>query len=383
MPEPAALAHDLPRSGIRAIMELAQTVGGDVIHLEVGDPDFTTPDHVVRAAAEAAAAGLTHYAPNAGLASLRERIAEKLERANRLNVTPEQVVVTPGSGEALFSTTLALVDPGDEVLLPDPVWPNFVQMVVAAKAQAVPYPLDRHTDFQPDVDALEQLVSPRTKLLVVNSPGNPTGAVFARGTMRRLADFAERHDLYIVGDECYERIIFEGEHVSMAEEAGFERTVVIQSFSKTYAMTGWRVGYAVASPEVAGILAGLQEPIVSCASTVSQKAAEAALTGPQAPVDAMCAAYRRRRDLAVDIVGRAGLLPAVPHGAFYMLVDVSAAGSDTYAFARDLVLRDHVAVAPGETFGRGGAGLVRVSLAADERQLTEGLSRLVAAVQRC
>jgi aspartate/methionine/tyrosine aminotransferase len=348
----------------------------------VGDPDFATPEHIVRAAGEAAAAGLTHYAPNAGLASLRERIAEKLERANRLNVTPEQVVVTPGSGEAVFSTMLALVDPGDEVLLPDPAWPNFTQMVVAARAQVVPYPLDRHAGFQPDVDALEQLVSPRTKVLVVNSPGNPTGAVFPRATLRRLAELAERHDLYVIGDECYERIIFEGEHVSMAEEAGLERTIVIQSFSKTYAMTGWRVGYAVASPELAGVLARLQEPIVSCASTVSQKAAEAALTGSQAPVEAMCAAYRRRRDLAVDIVGRAGLLPAVPHGAFYMLVDVSAAGSDTSTFARELVLRDRVAVAPGETFGPGGAGLVRISLAADDGQLAEGLSRLVAAVQR-
>jgi aspartate aminotransferase/aminotransferase len=381
MPEPAKLAQHLPRSGIRAVMELAQTVG-DVIHLEVGDPDFPTPDHIVRAAGEAAAAGLTHYAPNAGLPSLRERIAEKLERSNRLNVTPEQVVVTPGSGEAVFSTMLALVDPGDEVLLPDPAWPNFTQIVLAAKAHVVPYPLDRHADFQPDVDALERLVSPRTKLLVVNSPGNPTGAVLPRSTIRRLAEFAERHDLYVISDECYERIIFEGEHVSMAEAAGFERTVVIQSFSKTYAMTGWRVGYAVASPELAGILARLQEPIVSCASTVSQKAAEAALTGPQAPAEAMCAAYRRRRDQAVDIIGRAGLLPAVPRGAFYMLVDVSAVGTDTYTFARDLVLRDHVAVAPGETFGAGGAGLVRVSFAADDRHLEEGLSRLVAAVQR-
>ncbi len=252
MPQPAELAHHLPRSGIRAIMELAQSVGGEVIHLEVGDPDFATPNHIVRAAGDAAAAGLTHYAPNAGLASLRGRIAEKLERANRLYVTPKQVVVTPGSGEAVFSTMLVLVDPGDEVLLPDPAWPNFTQMVVAAKGQVVPYPLDRRADFQPDVDALEQLVSPRTKVLVVNSPGNPTGAMFPRATMRRLAEFAERHDLYVIGDECYERIIFEGEHLSMAEEAGFERTVVIQSFSKTYAMTGWRVGYAVASGRAGG-----------------------------------------------------------------------------------------------------------------------------------
>jgi aspartate aminotransferase/aminotransferase len=362
-------------------MELAQTVG-DVIHLEVGDPDFPTPEHIVRAAGEAAAAGLTHYAPNAGLPSLRQRIAEKLERSNRLNVGPEQVVVTPGSGEAVFSTMLALVDPGDEVLVPDPAWPNFAQMVVAAKAQVVPYPLDRQAEFQPDIDALERLVSPRTKVLLVNSPGNPTGCVLPRTTIRRLAELARRHDLFVISDECYERIIFEGEHVSMAEEAGFERTVVIQSFSKTYAMTGWRVGYAVASPELAGVLARLQEPIVSCASTVSQKAAEAALSGPDGPIDTMCAAYRRRRDLAVDIVGKAGLLPAVPHGAFYMLVDVSAANTDTYTFARELVLRDRVAVAPGETFGAGGVGLVRISLAADDRQVEEGLTRLVAALQR-
>jgi aspartate/methionine/tyrosine aminotransferase len=381
MPELTMLARRLPRSGIRAIMDLAATVG-DVIHLEVGDPDFATPEHIVRAASEAAAAGLTHYSPNAGLACLRERIAEKLERSNRLHVGPEQIVVTPGSGEALFSTVLALVEPGDEVLLPDPAWPNFTQMVLAAHARPVSYPLDRRTGFLPDLDALESLATPRTRVLLVNSPGNPTGAVLPRATVRRLADFAERHDLFVVSDECYERIVFEGEHVSVAEYAGFERTVVVQSFSKTYAMTGWRVGYAAASPELAEVLAKLQEPIVSCASTVSQKAAEAALTGPQQPVEAMCAAYRRRRDRAVDIVGAAGLLPAVPHGAFYMLVDVSAAGVDTYAFARQLVVRDRVAVSPGEAFGPGGAGLVRISLASDDHLLEEGLRRLVAAVRR-
>src|SRR5215208_6916852 len=212
----ASLPRTLRRSGIRSIMDLASRYP-DVIHLEIGDPNFNTPDHIIRAAAAAAGDGFTHYTSNAGLPSLRERIAEKLERDNGLSVVPVQIVVTPGSAEALFSTGLALVEPGDEVLVPDPAWPNFELMIRTIGARPVRYPLDRRRDFQPDVDALEGLIGERTKLLLVNTPGNPTGAVLPRETVRRLAEIAVAHDLFVLSDECYEQIVFEGEHVSVAE----------------------------------------------------------------------------------------------------------------------------------------------------------------------
>ena len=381
MPQLATLPRTLPRSGIRSIMDLASRYS-DVIHLEIGDPNFNTPEHIIRAAASAAGDGFTHYTSNAGLPSLREHIAEKLERTNGLSVAPDQIVVTPGSAEALFSTMLALVEPGDEVLLPDPSWPNFDLIARTIGATAVHYPLDRGRDFQPDPETLAGLITPRTKVLLVNTPGNPTGGVFVRETVRRLAEIAQAHDLFVVSDECYEQIVFDGEHVSMAEYTGLDRTVVVHSFSKTYAMTGWRIGYLTTSEEIATAIANLQEPVVACASTVSQKGAEAALVGPQDCVAEMRAAYRRRRDRAVEIVGDAGLLPAVPRGAFYVLVDISPVTDDTFAFAEELVVRDRVAVAPGETFGPGGQGLVRISLASDDRLLEEGLTRLVAAIRR-
>ena len=238
-------------------MELALQLP-NVVRLEIGDPDFPTPAHVVEAAAEAARAGFTHYSPGVGLASLRESIAEKVRARNGIPCTAANVVVTSGACGGLFSTLLAVLDPGDEVLVPDPGWTTFVPMALAAGVTPVPYPLPHGTAFEFDPGAVAGRIGPQTRAIVVNSPSNPTGAVASRRALEDLVDLAGRHDLWLISDECYEELVFEGEHVSPASLGDPDRVVSVFSFSKTYAMTGWRIGYVVARPEVArGIVKGL------------------------------------------------------------------------------------------------------------------------------
>jgi aspartate/methionine/tyrosine aminotransferase len=371
----SARVDALPRSGIRGVMELALQLP-DVVRLEIGDPDFPTPEHIVEAAAQAARDGFTHYSPGVGLPGLRELIAEKVRAQNQFACTPEQVVVTTGACGGLFSTCLALLDPGDEVLVPDPGWTTLVPMAMAAGAVPVAYPLDRARSFALDVDAVASRISARTRAIVVNSPGNPTGAVTDRATFAGLLALVERHDLWLVSDECYEDIVFEDEHVSPASLDGSGRVVSVFSFSKSYAMTGWRVGSVVARPDVARGLVKAQEPVVSSASTISQKAAEAALLGPRDPVVAMRDEYRRRRDLALARLDAAGVRYARAGGAFYVMVDVSTAGEASEPFALRLLRDRRVAVVPGSAFGANGEGMVRVSLAAAPETIELGLERL-------
>jgi aspartate/methionine/tyrosine aminotransferase len=378
-PIPRRIA-EMRRSGIREVMDLAAG-RPDVIHLEVGEPDFATPPHIVEAAARAAADGYTKYTPNRGLASLRDTICAKLERSNGIRARPDQIVVTAGGVNAIMDTLIALVDPGDGVLLPDPGWPNYEMMAGIVRAEVLRYPLDPARGYEPDLDRLERLAAhPRAKVLVVNSPANPTGSVWRPETIAQVIDLAARHDLWVISDEVYEEIVFEGRHVSPAtlDEGG--RVVSVFSVSKTYAMTGWRIGYLVAPAPLATLVAKVQEPVISCPTAVAQKAAEAAIGGPQACVALMRDVYRERRDLAVDALRRDGLLASEPHGAFYVLADVARATRDTYALARRLVTEHGVAVAPGETFGPAGSGLVRLSLATDRDILTEGIRRLTEAV---
>ena len=247
---------------------------------------------------------------------------------------------------------------------------------------AVSYPLRPEDGFTPDFAALERLVTPRTKVMVINSPGNPTGAVFSREVMLQLLDFVRRHDLYLISDEVYEQIIFEGEHISPARFDTEGRVITVSGFSKTYAMTGWRLGYAVAAQPLAAQIAKLQEPFVSCASAVSQKAGEAALSGPQDCVQEMVDEYRRHRDTAAGILTAAGVPFFKPQGAFYTMVDISARGLDSYDFAKRLLQEVHVAVAPGATFGPSAANYVRISLASPAAAVEEGVGRLAEFVNR-
>jgi aspartate/methionine/tyrosine aminotransferase len=358
-------------------MELALELP-DVVRLEIGDPDFDTPGHIVEAAARAARDGFTHYSPGAGLPSLRGLIADKAGARNGIACAAENVVVTTGACGGLYSTLLALLDPGDELLVPDPGWATVTPMALAAGAVPIPYALDRARGFALDPAAVAARIGPRTRAVLVNSPGNPTGAVFAREALEELLELAGRHDVWLISDECYEDLVFRGEHVSPAALAGLERVVGVYSFSKSYAMTGWRIGYVVARADVARAIVKAQEPVVSSASTVSQKAAEAALTGPRGPVEHMLGEYRTRRDRAVELLDAAGVPYARPDGAFYVMVDVSAAGEPSQEFAFRLLRQRQVSVVPGSAFGANGESMVRVSLAAALADVELGLERLAA-----
>ena len=310
---------------IREVMELAWAQP-DAIHLEVGEPNFPTPGHVVEAAARAAREGHTRYTPNAGIPALREALADKVGRVNGYAAGAGQVVVSAGGVEAIHATLTTLADPGDEVLLPDPTWPDFVQMTALLGTPARFYHQTADTGYLPDVAELEELVGERTRVLVLNSPSNPLGAVIPARRLVELVEFAERHDLWVISDECYDEISFDGDFVSTMAAAPSPRVVSIYSFSKVYAMTGWRIGYAVAPPEVAAALTRLQEPIISCVNAPTQMAALAAVTGPQDVVASMREAYRERRDRALEVLRGGGLPVVTPQGAFYLWVDIGRAG---------------------------------------------------------
>jgi aspartate aminotransferase len=365
----------MARSGIREIMDAAWGRPG-VIRLEVGEPDFPTPPHIIEAAHVAMLEGHTGYQPSAGIAPLREALAVKVRERNGYTVTPQQTVVTQGGVEALYASLLTLTQPGDEVLLPDPAWPNFLLMAQMLNLTAVTYPLTPDAGFLPTLETLEPLVTERTSAIVINSPSNPLGAVIHRARMTELIEFTERHGLWMVSDECYDEITFDDAFVSPASISA-ERVVSVYSFSKTYAMTGWRIGYAVAPPEVARSLAKGQEPIISCVNAPTQYAALAAMTGPQSVVAEMRNAYRERRDLAIAALDGTSLRAFTPRGAFYLWVDARDTGVPSRELAMRLLEERNVAVVPGTAFGTRGEGFLRVSLASSADAISEGLRRLL------
>lgn len=371
----ANAAVQMPRSGIRLILDLASTIP-DVIHLEIGQPNFPTPDHICLAAYEATKHGFTGYTPNAGFQSLREIVAEKVRLENKIDASADNIVITTGGMGGLFSCYAALLEPGDELLVPDPGYPNYEMITYLCRASAIHYPLDIQNGFTPRFDILNKLVTPRTKAIMINSPSNPTGAVMSSEVLKKLVEFANKYDITIISDECYEKITFDTPHISPASYDVDGRVLSIFSFSKTYSMTGWRIGYVVGSREVIPTISKLQEVTVACASSVSQKAAEAALRGPQDCVQTMVTAYRRRRDMAINILKSHGLPVSIPQGAFYLLVDVSGSGLPSDEFSKKLVKEVKVAVAPGRTFGLLGDKFIRVSLASDDAILEEGLNRV-------
>jgi aspartate/methionine/tyrosine aminotransferase len=368
-------ARALPPHAIREVMELAWARPG-TIHLEVGEPDFPTPPHIVDAAHRAAQDGFTRYTSNAGLPRLREALAAKLARVNGYEVEPSQVVVAAGGVEAINIALTALTDPGDEVLIPDPAWPGYVQMASLLGLDGRRYHQTAATDHLPSIAELEQLIGERTRVLILNSPSNPLGAVIPPARLAELVELCERRDLWLISDECYDEIAFDGPATSTMAVAPSPRVVSVHSFSKVYAMTGWRVGYAAAAPAIAAALARLQEPLISSVNAPAQMAALEAIEGPQDVVAEMRDAYRDRRDLAVGRLAEVGLTALRPAGAFYIWVDVSAAGVPCADFARDLVESHGVAVAPGTAFGPSGEGFVRVCLAADPAALITGIDRL-------
>jgi len=368
----ATFAH-APRSAVREMLERALARPGTV-HLELGDPDFDTPPHIVEAANRAAAEGFTHYTPSAGLPSLRELIAA------RVRATAEQVVVTTGAAGGLFALLRVLLDAGDELLVPDPGWTGYAAIAGALGARVRSYALDRGRGFALDPAAVEAALTPAARAIALNSPGNPAGAVADRDSLRRVVELAARHDLWVVSDEAYEAFVFEGSHTSAAAAADGP-VIGVFTCSKTYAMTGWRVGWVVAPPDVAPLVARAQEASVTCVSTISQKAAEAALAGPQDAVDEMRSAYAARLERATRLLDGAGIGYMRPQGGLYLLVDVSPSGLSSRDFALSLLDEHGVAVVPGSAFGPGAEGLVRVSLCVAQERLDEGLARLAAAVK--
>ena len=370
-------AERMPRSGIREVMDLAWSLPDPVIGLHVGEPSFATPEHVLDGARRALDRGDTRYVANAGIPALREAIAAKVAARNGLRARPEQVVVSAGGMQALHAALSATLTAGSEVLVPDPGWPNFAMAVQLLQARPVGYPLRPETGFLPDLEELDGLVTERTRALIVNFPSNPLGAVLPAELAEALCRFADRHDLWVISDECYDEILFGAEQVSPARWDEQERVISCFSFSKTYAMTGMRVGYLVA-PEALGVTAAkLQEPLIACVNAPAQYAALAALEGPQDFVAVMRRTYHERRDAAAAQLDRDEVGYLLPRGAFYLWVDVrDRCGGDVKAWSLELLRRRHVAVAPGTTFGARGEGWVRVSLATETADLLEGLERL-------
>ncbi|HVC76671.1 MAG TPA: pyridoxal phosphate-dependent aminotransferase [Candidatus Micrarchaeaceae archaeon] len=374
-----SLAHgpaEGPHSGIREIANEALRTPG-AIRLDVGQPNFRTPDHIGDAGKRAIDEGKTYYTHTQGLLSLREKLAAKLSRVNGIHVTPDRIACTPGGVGAIAAVFASVLEDGDEVLLPDPGWPNFRMMLSWTDAKGVFYPCRPADGFQPDLDALARLITPRTKLLVVNSPNNPTGAIYPRRTIEELVELAQRHNLWMISDECYDQIVLDGTWTSPASLAPDDpRIASVFTFSKTYSMTGWRLGYVAGSAELIDTVTKVLESNSSCTSTISQVAAEAALDGPQDCVTDMVTAYRRRRDLVIDLLREAGLFIAEPAGAFYIMADVSPSGLDSRSFAFELLRKKGVSVAPGSAFGEVGKDAVRISLASSDQDLREGVGRL-------
>ncbi|WP_431838138.1 pyridoxal phosphate-dependent aminotransferase [Cellulomonas sp. Y8] len=380
MPISTSPVTRMHRSGIRTLMELAMR-DPEAIRLEIGEPDVPTPAHVVAAAGRDAAAGHTAYTSSTGTPELRAALAEKVRRVNGLDVTASDVVVTHGAMHGLAMAINALAGPGDQVLLPDPEFPNWRMAAVAAGVDVATYPAHAANGFVPTLEDIAAAITPATRVIVVCSPNNPTGAMYPPELLAGVVELARERDLWVFSDECYEAITFDRPHASPAAFDTDGRVLTFFSFSKTYAMTGWRLGYVVSrDPGVIDLLGQVAEATVACPSSVSQRAALAALTGPQDDVTAAVDSYRERRDAAVALLDARGIPSVRPQGAFYLMVDVSAAMRDSEAFALRLLADRHVSVSPGSAFGPGGEGMVRVSLAAERGALLEGLSRLADAV---
>ena len=375
----SAAIESLPRSGIREIMELASTVP-DTIHLEVGEPNFPTPDHISEAAADAAAAGFTKYTPNAGIEPLREVLAEKIRTRNGIDAIPEQVIVTPGAVSGIYSSLAALVDPGSEVLLGDPSWPNYGLMMRLLGITPVHFPVHPEQAMVPRSTDIEPAITKRTRAIILNSPGNPTGAITPPEVLAELLELARAHDLWVLSDEVYDEMWFDTPPASAAPLDTDGRVITFFSFSKTYAMTGWRVGYLVAPPSAVEPIIKAQEPITSCVNAPAQKAAIAAITGPQDCVGEMRAAYHQRRDLVMSLLDEQGVPYVRPSGAFYLMADISNAGMSDVDFCRRLVKDKGVAVVPGTAFGPDSDTFVRISLATAAEPLLDGVGRLATAV---
>lgn len=371
-------------SGIRRLFDLAQRTPG-VISLGIGEPDQDTPVHVKEAAKKALDEGYTHYTPNAGFPDLREALAEKLRLDNGIDAAPDEVIVTGGGGTgALMLSALCLINPGDEVLLPDPGFVVYEAVVLMAGGKPVYVPLKEEDGFRMLPSEVEKRITSKTKCIIVNTPSNPTGGVLEEEDLKGIADLAVKHDLYVISDEVYEKLVYDGHrHLSIASLPRMkERTVTVNSFSKTYAMTGWRIGYAAAPKELIDQMVKLQQFTMVHAPAVSQRAALAALKGPQDFVKEMAEEYDKRRRFIVDRLNSIGGLSCLrPKGAFYVFLNIKKLGMRSEEVAMALLERAKVVTVPGVAFGPGGEGYLRISYSRPIDQLEEACSRIEKAIE--
>ena len=379
------LASRMSRLGTETAFEVLararalEAKGRDIVHLEIGEPDFDTPPAIVAAGVAALERGETHYTPSAGVIELREAISRYLKERRGVRADPDQVIVTPGAKPIMFYALLALLDEGDEAIYPDPGFPIYSSMIDFAGARGVPLALREENDFQPDLDELRSLVSPRTKVLVLNSPNNPTGGVLPRAAIRDMAAIARERDLWVLTDEIYGELVYDGEHRSIAVEEGMaERTILLDGFSKTFAMTGWRLGYGVFPRALVEPVGKLVTNSVSCTATFVQRAGTVALSSRPPEVDRMIAEFRRRRDAVVKGLNAVpGITCRTPQGAFYAFPNVRGLGLRSSAEVADRLLNEAgVATLAGTCFGAAGEGYLRLSYANSLGNLDKAVSRI-------
>ncbi len=380
--------EDIPFSGIRKVFEeigRREKNGEEIIHLEIGRPDFDTPAHIKSAAKQALDQGLVHYTSNTGLPELRRAIADKFASDNGLDYQPDsEIIVTIGANEAVFIAMMALLNPGDEVLIPSPCWTHYYQCAKLCGAVPVPVPLKKENRYLPRAADYEPYLSPKTRMIVINTPHNPTGAVYDRGILQDLADFAEAHDLFVLSDEIYEKLIYDGHrHISFAALPNMhERTVTINGMSKIYAMTGWRLGYAAAPKRLAEAMVRVHQYTTVCAVTFAQYGGYAALSESQDEVDRMVKAFDERRRLVCErLQGMPGIELIVPNGAFYVLPSVQKLGLDAQECAEYLLNTAKIAVVPGDAFGEFAQGTIRISYANSYENLEKAMNQMQIALE--
>jgi aspartate aminotransferase len=384
------LANRMARLGTETAFEVLvkaralEATGRDIVHLEIGEPDFDTPGNIIEAATDALHKGFTHYGPSAGLPPLRETIAQYVSETRRITVTPEEVVVVPGGKPIIFFTILALVEEGDEVIYPNPGFPIYESMIDFLGAKAVPIQLREEMDFRLDVNELGRLINDRTKLIILNSPQNPTGGMLTREDLEGIARAIGDRNIMILTDEIYSRLIFEGEHHSIMSLAGMkERCILLDGFSKTYAMTGWRMGYGVMRADLATHIARLMTNSNSCTASFTQVAGVEALRGPQDSVDTMCAEFKQRRDIMVAGLNNIkGFSCLSPKGAFYVFPNIKGTGWPSKKLADALLDDAGVAGLSGTAFGEYGEGYLRFSVANSIENIEKALDRIGAWAQK-
>ena len=378
------LARRMSRLGTETAFEVLNKAralerqGKSIIHLEIGEPDFDTPANVVEAAVDALHKGWTHYGPSAGLPELRQTIADYVSRTRGVKVSVDEVVVVPGGKPIIFFTILALIDEGDEVIYPNPGFPIYESMIHYVGGRAVPIHLREERDFSLDVDELAALITDRTKLIILNSPHNPTGGVIERRGVEQVAKVIGERNILVLSDEIYSRLLFEGEHFSIMSVPGMqERTILLDGFSKTYAMTGWRMGYGVMRADLAAHIARLMTNSNSCTASFTQMAGIEALRGDQSSVDYMCAEFKRRREVFVAGLNKIkGFSCRMPKGAFYVFSNITKTGWKSKPLADALLDQAGVAALSGTAFGDFGEGYLRFSVANSLENLQQALDRI-------